>query len=134
MHTEGDAPYFELPFQKNGQPQYVPLGERLTLEVFTAANVAKLKTTGRPTLRRVAGEYVFPYSYATVYGRFGRFCERTGLPNRGLHNFRHTYATSQLIRGVPLQAVSALLGHSNPGITGRTYNHVNAMHFRQYVR
>jgi integrase/recombinase XerD len=131
---EADPPYIELPFQKNGVPQYIPLGSRLTTEVFTSDNVGKLQSSGRPTVRRVAAEYPFPYTYSSAHKRFARFCERTGLPNRGFHNFRHTYITAQLVRGVPLQAVSSLVGHANPGVTQTRYNHLNALQVAQWAR
>lgn len=131
FRMEGQMPYIELPWTKNGEPQYVPLGERLATQVFTKANIAKLKDDPR-LVDAVHGP--FPWSYSTVHARFGRFCERTGLPNKGFHNFRHSYVTHQLINGVPLQAVSALVGHANVGITQQRYSHLNALQFQKYVK
>jgi len=133
FRLEAPKPYIELPYQKNGNAQYIPLGPRLREEVFTPENVERLKE-GRQTLRQSPKEFPFPFSYGTAYGRFGRFCEKTGLPNRGFHNFRHTYVTDQLVAGVPLQAVSALVGHANPGVTQTRYNHVTALSFERYAK
>lgn len=133
FHLDSHPPYIELPFQKNGIPQYIPFGDRLTHQVFTEENVHKLRTSGRASLRRSPERLVFPWSYGTVYGRFDRFCDRTGLPNRGFHNFRHTVITRRLIEGVPLQAVASLAGHSSPAITMSRYNHATAMNYARYV-
>lgn len=133
LKLEGDPPYFELPWQKNGNPQYIPLGSRLVNEVFTPANIRKLQESGRATLARDPKTYVFPMTYSSAHKRFGRFCERTGLPNRGFHNFRHTVITKRLIDGVPLQAVAALAGHANPNVTGQRYNHATALSYARYV-
>ncbi len=48
-------------------------------------------------------------------------------PARPWHSLRHGLAHRLLARGVPLQVVSALLGHSGIGITADTYGHVSAI-------
>lgn len=50
--------------------------------------------------------------------------ERAGLGRRRLHDTRHTAATLMLAQGVPLETVSALLGHGNLAITSDIYAHV----------
>lgn len=39
------------------------------------------------------------------------------------HMFRHTFATDLLTRGVPIEDVAILLGHSSPIITAKYYAH-----------
>lgn len=134
LRADGSVPYFEMPGTKNGENQYVPLDRFLREEVFTPTNIANMKQRERFQGRRREGgksnkEYVWPYTYNTVHGRFSRFCKRAGLPNRGFHNFRHTVITTRLAEGMPLQAVSALAGHSSSAITDRRYNHTNALSF-----
>lgn len=134
LRSDAKHPYFELPGTKNGENQYVPLDKFLREEVFTPTNIARMKARERFQGRRREGgkscrEYVFPWPYSTVHGRFARFCERSGLPNRGFHNFRHTVITTRLADGMPLQAVSALAGHSSSAITDRRYNHTTALSF-----
>jgi integrase len=46
-----------------------------------------------------------------------------GIPFRGFHHTRHTYATTSLSRGIPLAVVSKTLGHANQMITVRSYSH-----------
>jgi integrase len=54
--------------------------------------------------------------------------KRAGLEYRnqedGMHGLRHLYASSQLENGVSIKALSANLGHNDPGFTLRTYTHL----------
>lgn len=47
-----------------------------------------------------------------------------GLPNVRLHDLRHGFASAALSAGVPLVAVSRMLGHSTTQLTSDTYSHV----------
>ena len=130
--TRRDQPYFELPKSKNGDAQYVPLTRRLAGAVFTPENITKLKAEQNGFLRSPQ-EFVFPWRYSTVYGMFGRFCDKTGLPNRGFHNFRHTVITERIARGVPIQAVATLAGHRSPAITMARYSHATALDYSRFL-
>jgi integrase/recombinase XerD len=46
-----------------------------------------------------------------------------GIPDGHSHQFRHTFATSLLRDGVPIERVSALLGHKTVQVTERHYRH-----------
>lgn len=132
FRLDSTPPYIELPETKNGKPQYVPLPSRLYLQVFTPENIERLKAerrTGNRRWNRDPEEHPFPWAYTTVYNIFARFCVQAGLPNRGFHNFRHSVITHRLAAGMPLQAVSALAGHSSTAITDRRYNHTDALSF-----
>ena len=51
--------------------------------------------------------------------------EEAGLPaNIRFHDLRHTTGTLALRQGMPLHAVSKMLGHSDPAMTLRRYAHV----------
>lgn len=129
--------HFHLPTTKTGKQQYVPLSARLAREVFTPDNIGALqaqKPKRHETFHRDHRVYVFPWGYSTVHRRLRRDCDRLGIECRGFHNFRHTKATELLGRGVPIQAVAALLGHSNVGTTDRVYNHTTALAFAEYVK
>lgn len=55
---------------------------------------------------------------------FKRLVTRSGLPRIRFHDLRHTHATLLLKAGVPIKVVSERLGHSTPGFTMATYQHV----------
>lgn len=48
---------------------------------------------------------------------------RAGVKGAAVHTLRHTAATAMLEAGVPLAAVSAVLGHSRASITADVYAH-----------
>lgn len=50
-----------------------------------------------------------------------RLTERSGVGRRRMHAARHTTATLMLDRGVPLELVSAVLGHAGLAITADVY-------------
>ena len=52
-----------------------------------------------------------------------RFCTRNDLPFKGLHSFRHAFATQAIVNGTDVATVSAVLGHSTTSITLNTYVH-----------
>lgn len=59
-----------------------------------------------------------PYSW--LY----RFCKREGLPFRGLHSFRHAFATAMIVNGqIDVKTVSSILGHSEISTTLNIYTH-----------
>lgn len=55
---------------------------------------------------------------------FHPLLQRAGLPQRRLHDLRHTAATLLLLGNVPVKVVSELLGHSSVSITLDRYSHV----------
>jgi len=50
-------------------------------------------------------------------------CRRAGLRRSNIKTFRHSFASGLLAMGAPITQVQHLLGHSNPGVTLRTYSH-----------
>ena len=55
---------------------------------------------------------------------FKKLVARSGLPTIRFHDLRHTHATLLLKAGVPIKVVSERLGHSTPGFTMATYQHI----------
>lgn len=52
-----------------------------------------------------------------------RRLHKAGIRKASLHSLRHTHASQLLSRGLPVPAVSARLGHSDPAVTMRIYAH-----------
>jgi integrase len=48
--------------------------------------------------------------------------EAAGLPRITWRELRHTFASASIERGVPLEALSRMLGHRDPSITLQVYN------------
>lgn len=133
LHLEGDTPYFDLPTTKNKRQAFVPLDRFLVETVLTPENMDRMKAGGRFQVRD-ASEYVFPWAQEkTVRRMLERHCGRVDVPYLGFHCFRHTRATEMLARGVPMHAVSALLGHASVRTTDRVYNHTTALTFAGYL-
>jgi len=66
------------------------------------------------------GSYLEPDLVSQVIIRRMR---KAGIKKGSFHTLRHTHASNLLSRGVPLPAVSARLGHSDPNVTARVYSH-----------
>jgi integrase len=74
---------------------------------------------------------VFPNTKGKVRRRdsavrsFKRYLEEAGIPTDvRFHDLRHTAGTLALRQGMPLHAVSTMLGYSDPAMTLRRYAHV----------
>lgn len=64
-------------------------------------------------------------SYLEDFNRpWHRMLAMAGVENLTPKDLRHYYVTYQLHSGVPINAVSAMVGHSNPQITLSVYAHV----------
>jgi len=81
--------------------------------------------------------YVFTTGVGTaldprnVAKRFDSACNKAGIGKWHPHELRHTAASLMLAEGVPLQVVSAILGHASIRITSDVYGHVLAPQRRQ---
>ena len=62
-----------------------------------------------------------------------RLTQKIGLGRVRVHDLRHTWATLALARGVPLEIVSARLGHASPTVTLQVYRHLLEEERRAYV-
>lgn len=137
LNLSAETPHIHLPHTKNGRQAYVPLSRVLVEDVFTDANIAALKGETRVGANRAfsrdLAEYPFPWTYSSVARIFVSFCGAVGIEHRGFHCLRHTKATNLLAKGVPIQAVSSLLGHASVQTTDRIYNHANALAYSQYI-
>lgn len=61
-------------------------------------------------------------------------CEKANLKCITQHQFRHSYATNLIDKGIPINTVSKLLGHSNIEVTARVYVHNNLEYEKRVLR
>jgi len=98
---------------KSNRERHVPLD----IDVYEMLHKRK-RSTG----------YVFldgnrPFNCPRLNRRLAKVCRQAGLRRITWHDLRHTFASHLAMRGVPLNAVQALLGHSSITTTMR-YAHV----------
>lgn len=75
-----------------------------------------------------------PLHAATVTRAFQAALARAGLPHSRFHDLRHAAATFLLARGMTLEDVKNLLGHSSITLTSNTYGHVLEQRQRQVAQ
>jgi integrase len=79
------------------------------------------------TLTMKAGELTYgPIDPRNALRWWQNLTERAGVGRRRMHDARHTAATLLLEDGVPLEVVSAVLGHAGLAITADVYAKVGA--------
>jgi integrase len=66
-----------------------------------------------------------PLNPRTDYTQWKRLLERAGVPERRLHDARHTAATVLLLLQIPDRTVMAIMGWSNTTMAAR-YQHIIA--------
>ncbi len=64
-----------------------------------------------------------PLSVRSYQYSFSLLLKRLGIPHRGFHALRHTFATRALECGMDVKTLSELLGHKNPTVTLTRYVH-----------
>lgn len=76
-------------------------------------------------------QQIFTTQNGNLYDRhnINRACQRyyrkIGVEAKGIHTYRHTFATKLCEKGVPIQVVSALLGHSSINVTAEYYVNIS---------
>lgn len=114
---------------KTGKERRIRIGPR-TVEVLKAHRARQLEERMAATSWSDPG-LVFPNTKGKIRRRdsvmrsLRRYLEEAGLPSSvRFHDLRHTAGTLALRQGMPLHAVSKMLGHSDPAMTLRRYAHV----------
>jgi integrase len=77
-----------------------------------------------------SGRRGHPLTYDTAHDLVGRIRRSSGVPFDP-HWFRHTYATELLRRRMPIESVSALLGHASITTTMDIYGHLSPQDARR---
>ena len=113
----------QLESPKSNRERHIPID----LDVYTTLFNRK-KSTG----------YVFtdadnePLKGKYLEEHLNAVCKKAGLRKIGWHTLRHTFASHLATMGVPLNAVQALLGHSNITTTMR-YAHLAPSQLRKAI-
>lgn len=82
--------------------------------------------------RRYRTEQIFSTSSGELYDKrslrhtLDRLHEDTGVSKHGFHAYRHTFGTTLAAKGVALQTLSSLMGHSDISVTAKYYIKVSA--------
>lgn len=71
----------------------------------------------------VAGD-AFPISSHALAGRKNTNCEKTGVKQIRLHDFRYSSASLLINKGANIQVVAKYLGHTKIEETLKTYSHL----------
>ena len=92
----------------------------------------------RTRKRTAAAPYVIsekgrPLVVRSYQRSFELFLRRIGLPHRGIHALRHTFATRALECGMDARTLANLLGHKNPTMTLTRYAHSLLEHKREMM-
>ena len=107
-----------------------PKGGRRRVVPMTAELVAALKAL--PQVRRgrvICGADGKPVAETAFKHTIYRVCRKAGLPERGWHVLRHSFATHAARFGVNPWRLQAWLGHSTINMTMRYVHHVDE-HYR----
>ena len=121
---------------KSRRPRGVPLPRR-TDELLRALHARRPADEDRVFLVQTVGcrwRGTVPQAkpFANPHGAWRRAVRRAGLHDVRMHDLRHTYASRLVQRGVPLMAVSQLLGHASLKMTMR-YAHLSSETLRDAV-
>ena len=85
-------------------------------------------------------EWVFSYaggdriSYEAMRYQCQRLCAKAQVKYRGLHVWRHTFATNQYYKGTDVKILSKILGHADTSITYNIYIHLYGDGFEDMLR
>ena len=115
---------------KTGKERKIRIGPR-TVEVLKAHRAGQLEERMAAISWADPGLVFLPNTKGKIRRRdsvmrsLRRFLGEAGLPvGVRFHDLQHTADTLALRQGVPLHAVSRMLGHADPAMTLRRYAHV----------
>lgn len=65
-----------------------------------------------------------PMGYNLISAQIKNLCKKANVEYKGLHVFRHTFATNCYYKGCEIKKLSKFLGHSSVTVTYNTYIHL----------
>ncbi len=81
----------------------------------------------------IASDTEKPISVRAYQRSFELFLKKLGIPHKGFHSLRHTFATRALECGMDVKTLSEILGHKNANITLNRYVHSLMEHKREMM-
>lgn len=99
----------------------IPLSPGL-LEALTDLKVQRRATAFDPVILDARGRR--RASFTAIRYWWKRDCAEAGIEGYTPHSLRHTFATTALAAGVPVNVVSSILGHASTAVTLEVYAHV----------
>lgn len=121
-----------------GKVQETPKSEKSVRDIYiNQSTIQRLKAwksyqaKEHKTINISKSNYIFPslhninLIHAAAYSRFLEHIKNSGLPNIGLHGFRHTHASLLLARGANYKEIQERLGHSSIKTTMDVYSHLS---------
>lgn len=69
-------------------------------------------------------QYPFLHKYRSLSTTYDRYHKRTNLKRIRIHDFRHSYASMLISKGVDIYTVSQTLGHADIQTTVNVYGHL----------
>lgn len=94
--------------------RFIPIITKRTIEILK-----KEKSKNREHIFEYKGEQL---KYQTAQYDWNKIKRETGI-NKRLHDWRHTFASYMLAKGVNIPDLSRILGHTNPYVTLQIYAH-----------
>jgi len=121
MSTKPGVTYVQNSPKSKTSRRTIPLSERV-LEILK-----KLKERSKTDIGYIFAredDDSLPYSYSSVEFHIRTLCKDLGISYKGMHAFRHTFATNCYNRGCDVKILSKLLGHADVSITYNIYIHL----------
>ncbi len=87
--------------------------------------------TGKPSTYIFANKIGNPADRHNLNRAFRGILDKIGLPSRGVHTLRHTFATNWVQKNPNITALSRILGHTDPAFTYKTYCHADQSSMNQ---
>lgn len=126
-YTDNNTIYIHQ--SKSGKPRHIPLNEE-GIKFFDQLIVGK-KSSDLIFTRSNFSAWKKNYQVRPLEAA----CEIAKIiPAITFHDLRHTYASALAMKGVPLQVIAAVLGHSDTRITHKHYAHLMPSYIADVIR
>lgn len=100
-------------------------------ERLKAGSAWAYDNTGKPSTYIFANKIGNPADRHNLNRSFRGILTKAGLPTRGVHALRHTFATNWVQKSPDITALSRILGHTDPAFTYKTYCHADQRSMNQ---